>query len=114
MPPGSVRNGTLPGATAIQMPSPTSASANTIVSRSPTGSTFSAKITAATITIHVRLITPTAKSTSISAQQQPTHQSPCSTPIRSAPSAPPCQRCSTKWNGVRQWRRQICFIGVSW
>ena len=69
---------------------------------------------AARMTIHVMLITPTAKRTSISAQQQPTHHAPCTIPIRSAPEEPLCQWCMTKLRGVRQWRRQTRFNGVSW
>ena len=42
----------------------------------------------ATTAIQTRLITPSANSDAISAQQQPTHQAPCRTPIRSAPEAP--------------------------
>ena len=55
---------------------------------SPIGSTFSAKTIAATTSIQVMLITPTAKSSTISAQQQPMHQAPCSIPIRTAPARP--------------------------
>ena len=46
--PGVVSPGTLSGATATQIPAATSATATTCATRSPTGSTFSAKITAAT------------------------------------------------------------------
>jgi len=42
------------------------------VSRSPHGSTFSAKITPAITAIQTRLITPRLKRTIISPQQQPT------------------------------------------
>ena len=48
---------------------------------------FSAAITAVRASIHTRLPTPVANITSISAQQQPTHESACRTPTRSPPVA---------------------------
>ena len=64
--------------------------------------------------IQPRLITPSANSAAISAQQQPTHQPPWMTPIRSAPSRPGRQWLIRNPNGLRQWRRQTSFNGVSW
>ena len=69
---GWTRPGTLAGETAIQTPAAANPTANRRVVASPPGSTFWTKTSAATTAIHVRLITPTAKSTSISPQQQPT------------------------------------------
>ena len=59
------------------------------------------------------LITPTAKSSTISAQQQPMHQAPCTIPIRTAPAAPSRQWCITKPSGVRHLRRHARLTGVS-
>ena len=56
------------------------------------GSSFSIAISAAMNAIQPMLITPSANSAAISVQQQPTHQPPCSIPIRSAPAPPGCQR----------------------
>jgi hypothetical protein len=111
---GSVRPGTLPGATAIQTPKASSATASARAIRSPGGSTFSASTISATTAIHRMLMTPTANRTSISAQQQPAHHAPCSAPIRSAPVGPGCQRASRKCSGLRQWRRQTRLSGLSW
>ncbi len=70
--PGLVSPGTLPGAAATQIPSATNATAKTLVSRLPYGSTFSAKITAAITPIQKMLMTPRLNKTTISPQQQPT------------------------------------------
>src|ERR1035441_241632 len=86
--PGCVRPGTLDGAAATQIPTSTNATANIVESRSPYGSTFSAKIVAATTSIHVMLITPRANRISISPQQHPMQKAPCSKPIRTAPDHP--------------------------
>src|SRR5256885_13160253 len=48
------------------------------------GSSFSEAIKAAMTIIQVMLINPSANSDAISAQQQPTHQAPCTTPMRRA------------------------------
>jgi hypothetical protein len=58
------------------------------VSRRPPGRTFSASTTSASTAIQATLIIPTANSTTMSAQQQPAHHSPCSPPISSAPLVP--------------------------
>ena len=47
------------------------------------------------------LMTPSAKSDAISAQQQPTHQAPFLAPIRSAPAGPSRQEPSRKPSGLR-------------
>ena len=57
--------------------------------------------------IHGMLMIPRANSEAMSAQQQPTHHAPCTTPIRSAPSVPSRQLCSTKSNGADE------FLGAS-
>jgi len=70
--PGTCKPGTVAGETATHTPSATNAVAKSGASRSPAGSTFCAKITAAITPIQVRLMTPTANSATISPQQQPT------------------------------------------
>src|SRR6478736_5942405 len=70
--PGCVRSGTLPGAAATQIPSATRATARAVVKRSPQGTIFWTKMTAATRAIQKRLITPSANSTIIRPQQHPT------------------------------------------
>src|SRR5215208_7144628 len=85
--PGSVRPGTLAGATATESPSTTSPTATARVSAKPRGKTFSTKITAAMTAIQKRLITPTAKRTSIRPPEQPTQSNPCSSPLRKAPAS---------------------------
>ena len=52
---------------------------------------FSAAIRPATTAIQVMLMTPSAKSDAIRAQQHPTHQAPFLMPIRTAPDRPPLQ-----------------------
>ena len=49
---------------------------------------FSSAISPATTAIHARLITPSANSEAISAQQQPTHQAPWRAPISAPPRRP--------------------------
>src|SRR5436309_2848845 len=86
---GRVTPGMLPGATAIQTPSPMKPPAATRVKRSClTGASFWTKMTPATTAIQNRLITPTAKSASMMPQQQPTQYAPCSAPIRKEPAQP--------------------------
>ena len=77
------------------------------------GSSFSAAISAATNAIHGMLITPSANSAAMRAQQQPTHQAPCSTPRRKAPSDPSRQPPNRNDIGDRHFFRQARFIGVS-
>ena len=67
----------------------------------------------ATNAIHVTLITPRANSEAISAQQQPTHQAPFRTPIRTAPSRPSRHEPRRAPSGLRQWPRHTSFNGVS-
>ena len=59
------------------------------------------------------LITPSAKSDAISAQQQPTHQAPCLAPISTAPDRPSRQEPSKKPSGLRHLPRQASLSGVS-
>src|SRR4051794_13028008 len=66
---GTCKPGTVTGETATQSPSATNAAAKPGASRSPDGSTFCAKITAAIAAIQVRLMTPRANSATISPQQ---------------------------------------------
>ena len=58
-------------------------------------------MSAATKAIQPMLITPSAKSATVSAQQQATQWTPCSIPLRAA--------C-----GSRQRRRHASLAGVSW
>ena len=78
------------------------------------GSSFSEAIKAAMTIIQVMLINPSTNSDAISAQQQPTHQAPCTTPMRRAPAPPSRHRGRRKSSGPRQRRRQASFAGVSW
>ena len=64
--------------------------------------------------IQPMLITPSANSAAISIQQQPTHQPPCSMPMRSAPARPGRHAVSRNMNGLRHLRRQTSLSGVSW
>jgi len=109
-----VRPGTLEGvrATAIAVAAMMAATARLAVVFH--GSSFSAAISAAISSIHPTLITPSANRPAISAQQQPTHQAPCSTPMRSAPVGPSRHACVMNCSGPRQRRRHASFAGVSW
>src|SRR5262249_32628472 len=69
---GTGRPGTHDGAAAAPIARVTNAAPMTGARRYPLGSTFSAKITAATSAIQTRLMTPSANSASISPKQQPT------------------------------------------
>src|SRR5258705_3248451 len=59
------------------------------------------------------LMTPSANSDAISAQQHPTHHAPCLAPICSAPGRPSRQDPRRKPSGLRQCRRHMVFSGVS-
>src|SRR5437763_8648173 len=59
------------------------------------------------------LMTPSAKSDAISAQQQPTHQAPFFRPMRSAPAQPSRQEPSNRPSGLRHLPRQTFLSGVS-
>ncbi len=63
---------------------------------------------------HARFITPITNSSAISAQQHPTHKTPCLRPILNAPPLPPRHSVMKKPNGDRQLLRQASFRGVSW
>ena len=85
--PGIVSPGSAPGVARSSTPS---TARTPVVPYSATrrhGTSFSSAIRPATTAIHTRLITPSAKSEAISAQQHPTHQAPWRVPIRSAPPA---------------------------
>src|SRR6516164_11442247 len=79
-PSGWVSPGTLEDATITQTPNTTNATASGRVNRQPPGIAFSAKITPARTAVQVRLITPSANSSNISPQQQPTQYAPCLAP----------------------------------
>ena len=70
-------------------------------------------MSAATNAIQTMLMTPSANSEAISAQQQPTHHAPCPTPIRSEPTRPSRQAPSRNPSGLRHFRRQTSLSGVS-
>ena len=67
----------------------------------------------ATIAIQTMLITPSAKSDAMSAQQQPIHQAPCRAPIWSAPERPLRQEPSKKPSGLRHFPRHTSLSGVN-
>ena len=96
--------GTVAGETATQIPRATSATATTGASRGPCGRTFSAKITTATTAIQKRLITPSTKSTAISAPEQPTQSRPCARPLR---NALPCGGAAAAAQAQPLERRQL-------
>src|SRR5215207_5765324 len=111
--PGTVRPGTASGATSSARPRTNRSAAVAYVIARPNGTVFSSAIRAATNAIQARLITPSANSDAIRAQQQPTHQAPCRAPMLSAPHVPPRQELSRKPSGLRHLPRQTSFIGVS-
>src|SRR5436190_17847365 len=78
------------------------------------GNSFSTAISAAMNAIQPMLITPSANSAAISAQQQPTHQAPCTAPIRNAPYRLGRQFSITNITGPLQRVRQAFFAGVTW
>ena len=80
--------GAVAGDTAIQIPITQRKPAIGMASFSPLGKTFSANMKRVSKAIQVRLMTPMANITAISAQQQPTQTSPCRTPIATAPALP--------------------------
>ena len=67
----------------------------------------------ATNAIQVMLMTPSANSDAMRAQQQPTHQAPFFAPIRRPPSNPSRQEPSRNPSGLRHLPRQTSFNGVS-
>ena len=77
------------------------------------GRVFSAAISPAMNAIHAMLMTPSAKSDAMSAQQQPTHQAPCIAPIRKDPDRPSRHDPSRKPSGLRHFPRQTSLSGVS-
>src|SRR5262249_31667533 len=114
-PSGRVSPGTLPGAAATPTPRVRSTSAMAIeTNRAPHGSSRSTAISPATRSIHPTLITPSAKSAAMRAQQQATHHAPWPRPMRSAPRAPGRQPPIRKVNGALQRARQRHLAGVTW
>src|SRR6059058_4665990 len=67
----------------------------------------------ATNAIQGMLITPSANSDAISAQQQPTHHAPFFVPIRTAPDSPSRHDPSRAPSGLRHLPRQTSLSGVS-
>ena len=63
------------------------------------GISFSKAMRPATSAIQTTLITPSANSDAINAQQQPTHQAPCRAPICMAPESPSLQLPRRKPSG---------------
>jgi hypothetical protein len=63
-------------------------------------------ISPATNAIQTVLITPSANSAAMRAQQHPTHQAPWFAPMRSAPDKPGRQEASKNPSGLRQCLRQ--------
>src|SRR5580700_385240 len=111
--PGTTRPGTACGAAATITASTNRAAV--VVQRTVRrhGRVFSAVITAATTAIHTRLITPSAKSAAMRAQQHPTHHAACLDPISTAPADPSRQSPSRKPSGLRHLARHAFFSGVS-
>src|SRR6185437_2298286 len=110
---GTLRPGTFAGEAATPTASTPRITATPAVAASRHGRSFSMAISAATTAIQAMLIAPRANSAAISAQQQPMHHAPCSTPIRTAPSDPSCQEETRNPSGERQRRRQAYFAGVN-
>src|SRR6187397_693013 len=111
--PGTVRPGSAPGATSMMTLSTTRTIVVPYVASRRHGIVFSIAISPATTAIQVTLITPSAKSDAISAQQQPTHHAPLPTPIRNVPAHPERQEPSSVPSGLRHFPRQTSLRGVS-
>ena len=77
------------------------------------GKVFSTAISPATTAIQDTLMTPSANSEAISAQQQPTHHAPFLAPIRTAPASPSRHDPSSTPRGLRHLPRHTSFSGVS-
>ena len=77
------------------------------------GINFSNAMSPATTAIQTTLMTPSAKSDAIRAQQQPMHQAPCLVPIWSAPVRPLAPGAEQEAEGLRHLPRQTSFNGVS-
>src|SRR3954470_4125737 len=109
---GSGIPGTTDGATSSATPTRTSTAVTDQLAAIRDGSSFSTAISAAMNAIQPMLITPSANSAAISAQQQPTHQPPCTAPIRNAPYRLGRQFSMTNITGPLQRVRQAFFAGV--
>src|SRR3954471_13656985 len=112
-PPGVVSPGIASGAASSSRPSTRRTAAVPYVAHRRHGSVFSMAMSPATNAIHVMLMTPSANSDAISAQQQPTHHAPFFAPIRRPPDTPSRQEPSRKPSGLRHLPRQTFFNGVS-
>src|SRR3954468_10652043 len=110
---GIVRAGTAEGEASTSMPRTRRTAAVPSVATRRQGRVFSIAINAATNAIQTMLISPSAKSDTIRAQQQPTHQAPCLTPISSAPRGPSRQAPRRKPSGLRHLPRHTSLSGVS-
>src|SRR5712691_4275137 len=108
-----VRSGTASGTASKNAPSTSSTAAVPYVATRRQGSVFSVAIRPATIAIQTTLMIPSAKNDAISAQQQPTHQPPFFSPMRSAPDQPSRQEPSNRPSGLRHLPRQTSLSGVS-
>src|SRR5947207_7386564 len=104
--PGTVSPGRAPGAASRSTPRTAKIPVVEYTATRLQGTSFSTAISPATTAIHAMLITPRANSDAISAQQQPTHQAPCLTPIPTAPVGPSRQAPSRNPSGLRHFPRQ--------
>ena len=111
--PGTVSAGIVSGARIKRTPSTKRMAAVPCVAVRRDGSNFSTAMSPATTAIQTMLITPSAKSDAINAQQQPIHDAPCLAPIWSAPESPLRQEPSKKPSGLRHLPRQTSLSGVS-
>ena len=111
---GTVRPGTSWGENATTRPRTSSSTAMPRLATAFQGTSFSIAIRAAMNAIQPTLITPSANRAAISAQQHPTHQPPCSMPIRRPPSRPGFHACITNMSGFRHLVRHASLSGVSW
>src|SRR5262245_43694584 len=95
-PPGAVSAGIASGAASSRTPSTSRSATVPKTAMCRQGTSFSTAIKPATTAIQTRLMTPSAKSDAISAQQQPMHHAACLVPIRSPPTLPSRQLPSRK------------------
>ena len=109
---GMVNQGTLAGATATPIAAASSTTVTTPVATLRHGSNFSIAISPVTTSIQVRLITPSANSTTINAQQHPRHHAPCRAPIVNAPRSPSRHELRRNPDGERHFPRHMFLSGV--
>src|ERR687886_145126 len=100
------------GAASRMRPPPAIPQPTTLLTTSPPGTTFSAKMTPAMTPIQARFIIPIRRSTNISGQLDPRQYIPCPSPARTAPRCPltrvPTDGAAPVW-GDRHWRRHACL-----